>query len=200
MYAPKLRELVEALRSLFSRPYTTRFPKGKYEPVKEYRGFPQFFEEDCVGCGTCYQVCPAGAIEMNDDIKKGVRVLKIDYSSCIQCGQCEEHCITERGIRITTKYSVPIFSLSEDNYFNVIEKKLVKCEICGKSFACEDHLHFIRKRLGAKSYAHPNLLIGLQKKLGSIPEAKYKGRIRREDYIKEVCPICRHKIVVEDEF
>jgi hypothetical protein len=27
-----------------------------------------------------------------------------------------------------------------------------------------------------------------------------KSRIRREDYIKEVCPKCRQKVVIADEF
>lgn len=200
MYAPKLRELKEALRSLFSRPYTTKFPKEKYTPPEEYRGFPEYFEEDCVGCGTCYQVCPAGAIEMEDSLEEKKRVLRINYASCIQCGQCEEHCITGKGIRLASKYVVLIPDLEKKDYYNSIEKELVLCEVCGGEIACRDHLKFVKDRLGAKAYAHPNFLIEAQRNFNEPAESHYKGKIRREDYIKEICPICRHRIVVEDEF
>ena len=74
------------------------------------------------------------------------------------------------------------------------------CEVCGGEIACRDHLKFVRDRLGAKAYAHPNFLIEAQRNFDEPAESHYKGKIRREDYIKEICPICRHRIVVEDEF
>jgi len=61
-------------------------------------------------------------------------------------------------------------------------------------------MRWIRKRLGAKAYAHPNFLLNIQRDFFELEVSEAKSRIRREDQIKEVCPKCRNKIVVEDEF
>ena len=47
---------------------------------------PQAKEEDCIGCGECFKVCPAKAITMVD--KKP----SIDYNKCIRCFCCQEFC------------------------------------------------------------------------------------------------------------
>ena len=200
MFLPKLREVTEALKSLFSAPYTTKFPAGAYTPCPQYRGFPKYFEEHCVGCGTCAQVCPPGAIEMRDDIGKGIRTLEINYASCIQCGQCEEKCITGEGIKLTQHFAVSSMKKDAPENFERVEKELVACELCGEPIACRDHLLFIRERMGAKAYAHPTLLLEIQKEFTAPGPANPKARVRREDLVKQICPICRHKIVVADEF
>ena len=88
MYLPKLREIKEALTSFFTAPYTTKFPKEPFKISKHYRGFPRFDETECIGCGACVQVCPATAIELLDDKENLKRILRVNYTSCIQCGQC----------------------------------------------------------------------------------------------------------------
>jgi hydrogenase-4 component H len=200
MYLPKLREISEALRSLFSVPYTTKFPKAAYTPPEQFRGFPKYNEEKCVGCGACAQVCPTNAIEVIDDKENGVRRLIVDYNSCMHCGQCEEKCITGEGIKLSNMYSISVTDKKAPEVFESVEKELVFCEVCGEPIACKDHLYFIKDRLGAKAYAHPNLLLETQKEFTEPVLSKVKDRIRREDYIKEVCPKCRHKVVVADEF
>lgn len=42
-------------------------------------------EEDCVGCGICYDVCPKGAISVN-------LVAKIDATRCTACLACVDQC------------------------------------------------------------------------------------------------------------
>ncbi|MGE5400185.1 MAG: 4Fe-4S dicluster domain-containing protein [Ignavibacteriales bacterium] len=200
MYLPKLREIKEALSSLFSAPYTTRFPAEPFIPQKEYRGFPRFNSKYCVGCGACAQVCPAGAIEVSDDRVNTTRTLRINYFSCIQCGQCQENCITEKGVRQTDEYAVLATTLHSAEAFEAVTKELVLCDCCGEIIACRDHLMWVRDRLGAKAYSHPNFLLETQRLFSEVDSLKPKTRLRREDYIKEVCPKCRHKIVVADEF
>ena len=46
--------------------------------------------EKCAGCGSCVEVCPTEAIEMNDD---GIAV--IDPDMCGECGACVDECPSE---------------------------------------------------------------------------------------------------------
>jgi formate hydrogenlyase subunit 6/NADH:ubiquinone oxidoreductase subunit I len=200
MYLPKIRELKEALTSLFTKPYTSKFPAGKYIPSEEYRGKPRFNPEYCVGCGTCAQVCPPGAITVSDSITDKTRALKISYYSCINCGQCEENCITGQGVKLTNEYSFAVFTKDAPEMFESVSKDLVLCELCGDIIASTDHLKWIMNRMGAKAFAHPNMLLQLQREFIPVEPPVLKSRIRREDQLMEVCPKCRHKIVIEDEF
>jgi hydrogenase-4 component H len=201
MIWPKIREVKEALTSFFTKPYTSKFPAKAFEGDEGYRGFPKYFEEDCIGCGACAQVCPGTAIEMVDDVENKKRTLTVNYFSCMTCGQCEENCTTGKGIK--NQYTLYSFSSPDKNdstHFHSIEKELVLCESCGAVIACRDHLLYIKQKLGAKAFSHPNFLLETQRQFMDVPKSEIKEHLRREDYIKEVCPKCRHKIVVKDEF
>jgi len=45
-------------------------------------------EEKCTGCGLCEEVCPAGAISVDD-------VAQVDAGKCNDCGACVEECPNE---------------------------------------------------------------------------------------------------------
>jgi hypothetical protein len=47
---------------------------------------PTFYEENCVGCGECVEVCPVDAIHMEDD--RSV----LDRDKCIGCASCVAAC------------------------------------------------------------------------------------------------------------
>jgi hydrogenase-4 component H len=200
MYLPKLREVKEALGSLFSAPYTTKFPKTPYTAHEGYRGKPRYDSEHCVGCSTCAQVCPSTAIAIDDDLVARKRKLTINYASCINCGQCVEHCITEKGVRSTNEHSFATFDLNDPSMFESVEKEITLCEVSGKFVACTDHIKWVKERLGEKAYAHPNFMLFTQKQFFNLVPSKAKNRIRREDQFKEVDQKTRYKIVVEDEF
>ena len=40
----------------------------------------------CVSCGSCADVCPAGAISQGDD------QYVIDSAACLDCGSCSDTC------------------------------------------------------------------------------------------------------------
>ncbi len=43
-------------------------------------------QEKCTGCGTCRDVCPVEAIELNDE------KAKVNEEDCVNCGSCVEEC------------------------------------------------------------------------------------------------------------
>ena len=45
----------------------------------------------CCGCHACYNVCPKGAIKMQQD-EKGFKYPVIDKEKCINCGLCTKVC------------------------------------------------------------------------------------------------------------
>lgn len=46
--------------------------------------------EDCVGCGSCEDRCPAGAVVVSDD-----DIAVVDETLCLGCGVCTPWCATE---------------------------------------------------------------------------------------------------------
>ena len=72
MKYPKIREIGEAVVSLFSPAYTTSFPYKPHTPYKNFRGKPVVDDSECVGCETCVNVCPSKAITFHDDKEKKV--------------------------------------------------------------------------------------------------------------------------------
>jgi CBS domain-containing protein/formate hydrogenlyase subunit 6/NADH:ubiquinone oxidoreductase subunit I len=200
MHLAKIREIREALTSFFSAPYTTKYPAGPAASFAFYRGLPKYDKDFCVGCGTCAQVCPSQAIEVTDDVAAKTRRLRVDYGSCIQCGQCQEKCITGKGIVNTEAYSLSMADVKAPEVYETVEKEIVLCECCGEVIACRDHLLWIKERLGAKAYAHPNFLLAGQRLVTDVSPSQPKSRLRREDQIKDACTACRQKIVTLDEF
>jgi len=203
MKYPKLRELREAVKSLFSRPYTTKFPYAPHEPYDGYRGKPKYFEEYCVGCGACAEVCPANAISVIDPVKpieKEGTVLKrrieLRYDKCIFCGNCQAHCITEKGIQLTKEYDLAL--LDRKLAVESIEKELVVCDLCGEVITTKDHLRWLVRRLGTLAYGNPTLLLVSQRELIPVESGVPGEELRRPDIFKILCPKCRHEVMLKD--
>jgi formate hydrogenlyase subunit 6/NADH:ubiquinone oxidoreductase subunit I len=211
MKYPKLRELKEAITALIKGPCTTKFPYEPHVPKEGFRGKPQFFSENCMGCAACYQVCPPRAISCEDKIEEGkaVRALSIDINLCIMCGQCQMNCPTEKGIILMPEFDLATVKIRLDK--QEIEKELVLCEICKAVIAPYEQMLWAAKKLGTLIYSNTSLIVAYLKKLNLSP-AKNDGvnhlinekpspieerEFIRSDRFKILCPECRREAVLK---
>lgn len=200
MKYPKIREVKEALTSLFSTAYTTNFPAKPHIPYENFRGKPVVDDKNCVGCETCANVCPPGAITFRDDKKKKIRIITRNYGLCIFCGQCEEHCITGKGVKLSDK----IFDLATFDTTTLVEnqeKELLICEYCGAVITTREHIQFLHRKLGSTGFASILNLNILNEKLRlaryeDIAVPVYDG-LKRKDMFNIVCPNCLRKVLVK---
>jgi len=199
MKKPKIRELIEAIKALIKGPYTTKFPFKPHIPPKKFRGKPEYSEEGCVGCTACAQVCPVKAIEFSDDLKNtpAKRKIILHYDICIFCGQCQLHCITQEGIKLSNKFALALFDRSQT--IETVEKELALCEVCGDAVACKSHLDWLAKKLGPIAYSNPTLFLSRLKELSLVDDntAEVVKDMTRADRVKILCAACRRKTTLE---
>ncbi len=198
MKYPKLRELIEAIKALIKGPYTSGFPAKPHIPEKKYRGKAEYFEEECVGCGTCAEVCPTGCIKLSDDTDREVPMRRLDlyYESCIFCGQCEAYCITKKGIRQSNKFDdLSVFDRKEA--VDSVEKELALCEVCGCVVGAKDHLKWVAEKLGPLAYSSPTSYLAPLKdlKLAHVDVQRTED-LSRQNRVRVLCHKCRREITL----
>jgi len=191
----QFRILKLAVISLFSRPFTTKYPAVPYEPIKQFRGRPRYHEKDCIGCGACAEVCPSNCIVLTDhvDSQPPVRRLVQHLDYCLECGQCERYCTTEKGITLTNEFDFVGFSHEE--FEEKVEKQLLLCECCGEVIAPLDQIRWLVKRLGPLAFTNPTLMLVSQSDLALVDEGVTADSkdAQRSQRISIQCPKCRRK-------
>ncbi|MFA5156794.1 MAG: 4Fe-4S dicluster domain-containing protein [Candidatus Omnitrophota bacterium] len=200
MRYPKLRELKEAIRSLFSKPYTTRFPYEQHKPYERFRGKPEFHVDDCVGCTACVQVCPAGALSFKDEAKNGKtkRVLTVRWDICIYCGQCEANCLTGKGIVLSREFDLATTGKREDLY-QTIEKEVLLCDCCKEVIMPLDQIKWVANKLGPLCFTNASVMLFYLRNLSLAWKEKFfpkEEAFLRSDRVKLLCPRCRRQAVI----
>jgi formate hydrogenlyase subunit 6/NADH:ubiquinone oxidoreductase subunit I len=200
MRYPKLRELKEAVISLVTPAYTSKFPAVEHVPFKNFRGKPVVDDTNCVGCETCANVCPPMAITNTDDKERKIRIIRRDYGKCIFCGQCQEHCITGKGVKLSdTIFDLAVFDRNKNVEYQ--EKELLVCESCGAIITTVEHINFMHRKLGPKAFSSILNLNVLNRKLklaeGQDLSAEIKETIQRKDMFDIICPNCLRQVTVK---
>jgi ferredoxin len=99
---------------------------GVITTIKEFPKTVDFFTtnyyaeidaDECVGCGTCINVCQIEAITMKNDVSK------VNKRRCIGCGNCIPVC-PEEAIQLIKKDKVEIpFNSSDELFAKILVKK-----------------------------------------------------------------------------
>ena len=199
MKAPKLRELAEAMRSLFGAPATSPFPKTIPETPQGLRGKPVFDVDRCVGCGACAMVCPVPTIHFEDVRENGraVRRFTIGVDNCVFCGQCAANCITGDGIRLTNEYLLA--TLDKTEMRQSFEKELLLCELCDSVISTADHVRFVADEIGEAAFSNPTLMLAALRQLqpASGPRPEADDQRSRADRVRILCPRCRRETALQ---
>ena len=200
MRYPKVREIKEAMVSLFSPAYTTKFPKEPHIPFENFRGKPVVDDANCVGCETCANVCPSKAITFHDDRQKQRRIIERDYGLCLFCGQCEVHCITKSGVKLSDKiYDLATFD--RKTLIEIQEKELLICRNCGTVITTKEHFKYLHDKLGPTAYASILNLNMLNERLKIVENetvvVEVTDDLKRKDMFNVLCPDCLRKVLLK---
>ena len=94
----------------FEKPYTSIRPTIDRPGAPAYRGFHINVAENCVGCGSCHEICQNHAIDMvavaEYEGRQGDSGLRprFDYGRCCWCGLCVDIC-TAASLRMSNEYA-----------------------------------------------------------------------------------------------
>lgn len=99
---------LHALKGVFSKPSTDKYPAVKREAPEGYRGKIAFYPEKCIACGMCIRVCAPIAIEMirGEKTLEGEHItMDFNLNSCTFCKMCSDFC-PKKAIELTKEYSM----------------------------------------------------------------------------------------------
>ncbi len=84
----------KAVRNIFEKPATIRFPRGDADIPKGYRGRLVYDAPKCIGCLMCMRDCPSNAITItNKGTKENPEYhAYLNVGRCVFCCQCVDSC------------------------------------------------------------------------------------------------------------
>ena len=93
--------IFEALKNLFKKPFTVKYPENKAKSPGLFRGKHVFHREKCIGCGLCERNCPSNCITVDKEAKR----IRINLDTCTFCGLCRDVCPVD-AIEFSDKYEL----------------------------------------------------------------------------------------------
>ena len=198
---PKLRELKEAVTAVFSPRFTTRFPAEPCIVPEGYRGKPEFDLDTCIGCGACVNVCPTpNCLTAVDDLEADPPVRRITHLpyACIFCGNCQDNCTTETGIKLSSEWDLA--TLDKESTAETHEFELQLCEKCGATIGAKKHLIWLYEKLGPLAYTNPSLLLAKSGELSTKPldsQQQPEKDIQTSDFMRILCPKCKRELNIQ---
>ncbi|MDR1857400.1 MAG: 4Fe-4S binding protein [Desulfovibrio sp.] len=151
-------------RNVLNGPSTDPFPLGETFTPDRLRGKVLIDPELCMGCGTCKEVCTAGAIDLSELADGSGFRITVWQNSCCLCASCRHYCPTGAASLIPDWHAA---HPEEDKYVR-IEQQTVKYEPCSN---CGTLMRPIPAKLARKLYA-------------SSPELD-------PEQLRHLCPACR---------
>lgn len=151
-----------------------------------------------MGCTTCVNVCPSGALSFEDTIEndKAKRILTHRVDLCIFCGQCQANCPTGGGIKLTREFDLATLGRRED-LKDVIEKELFLCDGCKEIVAPVEQILWVGKKLGPLIFSNASLMLFYLRNLNLAKREEIlrppEEEFLRPDRIKILCPRCRRQ-------
>lgn len=109
-------------------------------------------KEKCITCGACAEICPTGAIEIDD--KDGVRYISHNMQICVGCRKCEKSC-DDDAIRAVPGVNLKDFF--EGGAKLKKESELIVCSQCGRPVGPKAAIEKLKKILEEKSHTHSEL-------------------------------------------
>ena len=100
-----------ALKWVFSKPATCRYPFEPRQMIPASRGQLVFRKDTCVYCTVCAKKCPTGALSVNRAQKQWT----IDRLLCISCGYCVEACPKD-SLAFATEHAAPSVTKDREIY------------------------------------------------------------------------------------
>lgn len=77
---------------------------------------------DCIGCGSCSEVCPTNAIKLREE--DGIRTIWNREFNLVQCDRCGKYYTTEESIR----YAQNFLNQEESHICDYCKKKSIGCK------------------------------------------------------------------------
>lgn len=145
-------------------PVTDAFPFGETYTPERLRGRVEVDASLCVGCGTCENVCVAGAIHISRKADSSGFDVTVWRNTCCLCAQCRHYCPTG-AISLSPNWHNAHRNTEKYTWLTRASVTYDTCEACGA------RMRFLPPSLIDRVYAgHPEV------------------NVRR---VSHLCPACR---------
>jgi hypothetical protein len=116
------------------------------------------------------------------------------------CGQCQDHCITGRGVKLSDKiYNMAVFDRQKIVEFQELE--LLICKSCNAVITTKEHINYMHRKLGPKAFSSILNLNILNDKLRLSEDqdikVEIKDGLKRKDMFNIICPNCLRQVLIK---